>query len=99
MFRYRQRPTTVARCAARDVRGIFQSDPVLPVSIQEAREAYNCRDKAIYQTLCIDGEMVERYIHVVEDLERAYRISDPSFTFTLFGFITINIVVARWLKD
>lgn len=71
----------MAACSNRDRKGIFQLDSEIPISIAEARDAYDvCRSivhhgdysSSSYNIFRVDGEMVERYINIVEDLENMY---------------------------
>jgi hypothetical protein len=67
-------------------KGIFQIHPKVPVSIAHARESYNiCRyvhhpsykpTKDDYAIHGVDGEMVEKYIDVVERLEKQWTRTD-----------------------
>lgn len=78
-----RRPTQVTRAwtSNRDHKGIFQTDPEIPISISEAREAYNCcrmphdplnYTNPSYNIFGVDGEMVQKYIDIVEELEWMY---------------------------
>lgn len=75
------RPNVARKCYLRDKKGIFQLDPDIPISIAEARDAYNCCKTSYdplnyvnpsYMIFSVDGEMVEKYIDTVEFMESMY---------------------------
>lgn len=82
VFAVRRQPLRVVACdCSRDKMGIFQVTPNLPVSISQARSAYEvCRTpydalnytNPSYTVFGVDGEMVEKYIDIVETLEATY---------------------------
>jgi len=82
MFRVRlqQQPRSSIRVGCmKDKMGVFQIRPDVPVSLQNARDAkeychtYDHVPKNdVYAIYGVDGEMVQKYLHVVEDLERSY---------------------------
>lgn len=99
----RQRTMLRAWTANRERKGIFQADPDIPISIQEARDAYNCcrmphdplnYTNPSYTIFSVDGEMVEKYIDIVEELEWMYvktkLETDPAKKITI-GPFTIYI--------
>jgi hypothetical protein len=78
--RFQQR--SLVRCSSsRDKKGIFQLHPDIPISIAEARDAYNCCAVShdplnyvnpSYLVFGVDGEMVEKYLDTVEYMESMY---------------------------
>lgn len=77
------RKTCIVRASAcnRDVKGIFQLHSHVPVSIKQAREAYEIiKDTHVnitptmddYAIHGVDGEMVEKYLLTVEYIQRCY---------------------------
>jgi hypothetical protein len=82
----------------RDTKGIFHRDPLIPVSIREAREAYDAchrgRRYDVYDCFYLDGEMVEKYIHVIEELEHAYEMSNGRILFK-FNIGKFTIVIQK----
>lgn len=67
----------------RDNKCIFQLHPKVHVTIQQARHAYTtCRQTHVnvrptnddYAIFCVDGDMVETYLPVVESLERVWNL-------------------------
>ncbi len=66
--------------SVRDRKPIFQSVPHVHISLVQARDAYEMQKsipkhltRRVYEEFSIDGEMVDKYIDVVEKLERTYK--------------------------
>lgn len=84
---------TTVRCHTRDMKGIFQAHPNVPISIQEAKDAYDCCHSRLgasnpsYNLFMVDAEMVEKYVHIVEDLEDTYMRSTPLLKMSLGPFV------------
>jgi hypothetical protein len=60
--------------------GIFQIRPDIPVTIQNARDAKeycstyeHVPQSEVYAIYGVDGDMVKKYLHVVEEFENAYK--------------------------
>lgn len=77
------RRSVVAKCHTRDKKGIFQARSDVPVSIRDAKDAYDCCHSHLgasnpsYNLFMVDSEMVEKYVHIVSDLEDNYLRSTP----------------------
>jgi hypothetical protein len=68
------------------------------VSIKEAREAYDichsifvCPTKDDYIIHAVDGEMIEKYLFIVEELERTFQQDSPYMVSINIGRIHITI--------
>ena len=66
----------IAAHSTKDRMGVFQLHPKITVSLDEVREAYELRKSGMkgdnYAVFGLDGENVERYLPVVERLEKAF---------------------------
>ena len=64
------------RSCTKDRMGVFQLHPKIVVSIEEVREAYELRKNGMacdnYAAFGLNGENVERYLPIVERLEKAF---------------------------
>ena len=101
MFRCVKHQRTVqAACHLRDRKGIFQAMPNVPVSIKEARDAYDCCHSPMgasnpsYNLFMVDSEMVEKYVHIVEDMENTYLRSKPLLKIQFGPFVLFITKIA-----
>jgi hypothetical protein len=75
----------------RERKGIFQRDAVVPVSIHQARDVYDMvrnhdPTNPIYEVFHVDGEMVEKYLHTVEELENTFQKTRSDIVFSIGPF-------------
>lgn len=76
MLRFSKRTNAIQTRCTKDRMGVFQLHPKINVSLDEVREAYELRKGGMsidnYAAFGLNGENVERYLPVVERLEKAF---------------------------